>query len=336
MTDRKSLTSEFLSASGWADAERVPLAGDASQRRYERLVDPLSGKRAVLMDDAPAEGIFGTDRFASLARHLRNLSFSAPEIYAEDIKNGFLLLEDLGDDLFARVVEDDPKRERELYAAATDFLISLHATPPPKEVAPLGPRLMAEMTGIVIEHYRSALLGGHDPDLQKRFENRFEDLLRQTVHGPSVMVMRDFHAENLIWLPDREGVAKVGLLDFQDARSGHPAYDLVSLLQDARRDVSPAIEIGMINRYIEKTGVDNHAFRTAYCLLGVQRNLRILGVFARLATQYGKPAYVDLIPRVWMHVRCALEQPAMAPLAAFIRENVPFPTEEHLKRLRAG
>ncbi|MGR3617155.1 MAG: aminoglycoside phosphotransferase family protein [Paracoccaceae bacterium] len=334
MADRSALADTFLSKSAWADASRAALAGDASHRRYERLTHPTLGRGAVFMDDPPTDVDNGVGRFAVLSNHLRALGFSAPEIYDQNGENGFLLLEDLGDDLFARVIATDPAQERPLYAAATDFLVTLHQSPPPAVVSPLGARLMAEMTGIVIREYRAAILGDDDPKLLRRFVNRFEDLLRQTIHGGPVLVMRDFHAENLIWLPDRAGVAKVGVLDFQDARCGHPAYDLVSLLQDARRDVPAGIEMAMINRYIDATGTDEHAFHTAYTVLGVQRNLRILGVFARLASQRGKPGYIDLIPRVWLHIRRALEQPAMAPMAAMILENIPLPTEENLQRLR--
>ena len=147
-----------------------------------------------------------------------------------------------------------------------------------------------------------------------------------------VLVQRDYHAENLLWLPDRQGVARVGLLDFQAARAGHRAYDLVSLLQDARRDVPAGVEMRMLDRYIAKTGVDELGFRTAYTVLGVQRNLRILGVFARLSLDYGKPQYVNLIPRVWDHMNRGLEHPALAPVADIIRGAMPAPTPKFLKR----
>lgn len=174
----------------------------------------------------------------------------------------------------------------------------------------------------------------HDPDLQSRFEDHFEDILRESVKGDPVLVQRDYHAENLLWLPGRNGVARVGLLDFQDARAGHCAYDLVSLLQDARRDVPAAIEMQMIDRYISAAGVDESGFRTAYNVLGVQRNLRILGVFSRLSQEYGKPHYVDLIPRVWSHFIRGLEHPALATVANLLRESLPPPTPDNLDKLR--
>ena len=148
------------------------------------------------------------------------------------------------------------------------------------------------------------------------------------------MILRDYHAENLIWLPGRKGIARVGLLDFQDAMTGHRAYDLVSLLQDVRRDVPAGIETRMLARYIDGSGTNDHAFRTAYAVLGAQRNLRILGVFARLATDYGKPRYVDLIPRVWAHLVRDLDHPALAPVAQMLVDTLPAPSPETLQRLR--
>jgi hypothetical protein len=332
MTDRADLADVFLAATPWGLADRSHLAGDASNRRYERLTDPNTGKTAVLMDASPEEGE-DVRPFVKIAKYLRSQNLSAPDILAEDAGNGFLLIEDLGDDLFTRVIAAAPELERPLYEAATDVLVQLFSAPMP-ELDPLGPRLMAEMSGLVMEKYRTGVLGSHDEDLQARFENNFEDILRGTVKGDYVIVQRDYHAENLLWLPERGGAARVGLLDFQDARSGHPAYDLVSLLQDARRDVPAGIEMQMIARFIEATGVEESGFRTAYTVLGVQRNLRILGVFARLSMDHGKPQYLDLIPRVWNHVMAGLDHPALAPINTMVREALPAPTPENLAKLK--
>ncbi|UWQ79327.1 phosphotransferase [Leisingera sp. S132] len=331
MTKRNTLCESFLSHTPYASWQRRPLAGDASNRRYERLTN-TGGGTAVLMDAPPEKGE-DVRPFIRIAEYLRAQGLSAPEILAKDVENGFLLLEDLGDDLYARVIEREPVLERELYEAATDTLVALHQAPMP-ELEPYGPRLMAEMAGLALLKYRDGIQGGHDPELQSRFENQFEDILRETVKGDPVLVQRDYHAENLLWLPDRDGVARVGLLDFQDARAGHPAYDLVSLLQDARRDVPAGIEMQMISRYIAADGADESGFRTAYTVLGVQRNLRILGVFARLSLDYGKPHYVDLIPRVWDHFIRGLEHPALAPVAGLLRDSLPAPTPQNLDKLR--
>ncbi|WP_027235899.1 aminoglycoside phosphotransferase family protein [Leisingera caerulea] len=331
MTDRKTLCETFLSATPYAAWQRGPLADDASNRRYERLTG-ADGKTVVLMDAPPEKGE-DVRPFIHVAGYLRDQGLSAPEILAQDIEHGFLLLEDLGDDLYARVILREPALEMELYEAATDALAALHQAPMP-DLEPYGPRIMAEMSGLALSKYRAGILGSQDPDLQARFEDLFEDILRGTVKGDPVLVQRDYHAENLLWLPDREGVARVGLLDFQDARAGHPAYDLVSLLQDARRDVPAGIEMQMIDRYIAASGADETGFRTAYTVLGVQRNMRILGVFARLSMDYGKPHYVDLIPRVWDHFMHGLEHPALAPIGDLLRENLPAPTPENLDKLR--
>ncbi|MEO3477066.1 phosphotransferase [Phaeobacter sp. CAU 1743] len=331
MTDRTELISAFLSGAGYGSWERRPLAGDASMRRYERLIGPHGGS-AVLMD-APAEKGEDIRPFVQIAEYLHEQGVSAPEILAEDAEHGFLLIEDLGDGLFSSVIEQDPSQEMSLYRAATDLLIALQQAPLP-DLEPLGPRVMAEMASLVMTTYRSGITGQEDSVLTSRFEDQFEDILRHSVKGDAVFVHRDFHAQNLLWLPDRDGIARVGVIDFQDARTGHPAYDLVSLLQDARRDVPAGVEMQMIDHYIEVTGVDPSGFRTAYTVIGVQRNLRILGIFARLSQEGGKPQYLDLIPRVWGHVMRGLEHPALAPLADWLREDLPPPSPENLDRLR--
>ena len=332
MTNRAVLAEALLAQTPWSNAERVPLAGDASNRRYERLTDPDTGRTAVFMDSPPdkAEPV---ESFVRMAEYLRGIGLSAPEIYAEDTEHGFLLLEDLGDDLFARVLEKNPEMERELYEAATDVLVELHAAPT-LSLPSYDPALMTELAALSFTKYAQAVLGDHDADARARFEHRFADILHSETSGSKVVIQRDYHAENMIWLPDRKGIKRVGLLDFQTAMLGHPAYDLMSMLQDVRRDVSPGTEMRMLNRYIAATGVNDHAFRTAYAVLGAQRNLRILGGFARLATEYGKPRYADLIPAAWAHLMRNLEHPALVTVSDLLRSALPAPTPENLDRLR--
>ncbi|WP_171240471.1 aminoglycoside phosphotransferase family protein [Ruegeria sp. HKCCA5491] len=332
MTNRAVLAEALIAQTPWANARRAPLAGDASNRRYERLTDPDSGNTAVLMDSPPGQAE-PVEAFVRMAEYLRSVGLSAPKIYAEDTEFGFLLLEDLGDDLFARVLEHHPQQERELYEAATDVLITLHDAPT-LSLRSYGPSLMTELAALSFTKYAQAVQGAYDEDMRARFENRFADILHTETSGQKVVIQRDYHAENLIWLPDRTGVQRVGLLDFQTAMLGHPAYDLVSLLQDVRRDVAPGTEMRMITRYITETGVNDHDFRTAYAVLGAQRNLRILGVFARLATEYGKPQYIDLIPATWSHLMRDLEHPALVSVADLLRRALPAPTPEALERLR--
>jgi aminoglycoside/choline kinase family phosphotransferase len=332
MTDRHALSRAFLRAAGWGAADRRDLAGDASNRSYDRLSD-ADGRRAVLMDADPARGE-DVRPFVRIASFLRGAGLSAPEILAEDDKNGFLLLEDLGDDLFARAIPARPQLEREMYEAATDVLVALHRLTPP-DVPDYGPGRMTDLAALAFDKYRAGITG--DPGLAARagFNTRFRPLLDDATRGIApVLVLRDYHAENLLWLPDRDGVARVGLLDFQDAMTGHPGYDLVSLLQDARRDVPPPLEAAMIARYLDATGPDRDRFEAAYAVLGAQRNLRILGVFARLGMEHGKPHYVDLIPRVWGLLQRDLDHPALAPVAALLRDSLPEPDPGALERLK--
>ncbi|WP_170533194.1 aminoglycoside phosphotransferase family protein [Ruegeria atlantica] len=332
MTNRAVLAEALIAQTPWSNATRAPLAGDASNRRYERLTDPDTGRTAVFMDSPPGKAE-PVEAFVRMANYLREIGLSAPEIYAEDTEFGFLLLEDLGDDLFARVLRQNPRMERELYEAATDVLIELHKAPT-LSLPSYDPTMMTELAALSFTKYAQAVLGEHDADARIRFENRFADILHQETSGRKVVIQRDYHAENMIWLPDRDGVKRVGLLDFQTAMLGHPAYDLVSMLQDVRRDVAPGTEMRMVNRYIAATGEKDHDFRTAYAVLGAQRNLRILGVFARLAVDYGKPQYIDLISATWAHLMRDLDHPALVSVADLLRGALPAPTPENLDRLR--
>ncbi len=330
MTDRAALATSFLTGTDWAGIAPVMLAGDASNRKYFRL-HRAGGGTAVLMDADPAKGE-DVRPFVRVARHLSALGLSAPQVYAADEVSGFLLLEDLGDALFARVIPGAPDLEQTLYTNATDALITLHAHPPAPDLKPYDTATMTRMAALAWTWYRRGALGddtGIDP-----FMAQCASLLDQIAPRAPVMILRDYHAENLIWLPDRAGAARTGLLDFQDAMTGHPAYDLVSMLQDARRDVGSDIERATIAHYVTRTGQDAAAFDRAYHLLGAQRNLRILGVFARLSLHYAKPHYVDLIPRVWGHLDRCLSHPALAPIAACIRADLPVPTPALLQRLK--
>lgn len=331
MTNRLQQIDNFLGACGWADAKRGPLAGDASNRRYERLV-AADGTPAVLMD-APKEKGEDVRPFVDVTEFLRAQGLSAPEILHADTGNGFLLLEDLGDDLFARVMAKDPSQELPLYQAATDVLVALHDVPAPADLAPYDPAYMSEMAALA---YRWYLRGTDAPfeDKAQQFQAAFQNILSQYTPDCDVLIQRDYHAENLLWLPDRDDVARVGLLDYQDAMTGHRAYDLVSLLQDARREVSPKIETEMIRYYLSKSNQDPEAFDAAYHVLGAQRNLRILGVFGRLCMSAGKPHYIDLIPRVWTYLLRDLAHPTLAPVRDMILNELPTPSETVLAKLK--
>ncbi len=328
MTDRTALAMTFLDRTDWAGAQVAPLAGDASNRRYLRV--RRGGDTAVLMDAPPERGE-DVRPFLSVADHLTGLGLSAPRIFGRDMDHGFLLLEDLGDDLYARIIPRQPSIESELYRTATDVLIELHKHPAPESLNAYDTPLMAEMAALALDWY--AKRGDHE--LRESFTSAMSHALDTHAARRDVLIQRDYHAENLLWLPDRTGIARVGLLDFQDAMRGHAAYDLVSLLQDARRDVPAGIAADMVARYIAGSGHDGAAFDAAYHVLGAQRNLRILGVFARLCLRDGKPHYVDLMPRVWGHLMQDLGHPALAGVAPMIRRTLPEPTppfREDLKR----
>jgi len=328
MNDRMTLAAEFVNGTDWRGAKLTPLAGDASNRRYMRLAN---GQGSAVLMDAPAERGEDVRPFVAIARHLAAMGLSAPRILAQDTARGFLLLEDLGDDLYARVIPRSPEIEPEIYEAATDVLVHLHTQPLPSGLKAYHPALMADMAALAFEWYAG------DAGSLRRGAAHAAILAALADHASadSALIQRDYHAENLLWLPERHDNARVGLLDFQDAMRGHPAYDLVSLLQDARRDVPPQIEAAMIRRYIERAAVPADTFDAAYHVLGAQRNLRILGVFARLCLRDGKAHYIDLIPRVWDHLLRDLAHPALAGAALLILGALPAPTPEFLKDLKA-
>lgn len=310
----------FLCDSGWDDARHVPLAGDASARRYTRLV--RTGGTAILMEDTEGDVAL----FARLARHLCKLGLSAPRILSEDSAAGLLLIEDLGDGLLARL-SDAPETERALYGVATEALVALHRAPPPEGLPVATPDRLTGMIDLAFQHYAVA------PALQKQAQAALRPILESYALPADVMILRDYHAENILHLPDRRGAAAAGLLDFQDALTGHRAYDLVSLLEDARRDVSETTRAACIAHYLHATRLEPEAFAASLAVLGFQRNLRILGIFARLAKEMGKPHYLSLIPRVWRHLARDLAHPVLAPLRPVIAA-LPAPTVDHLESLR--
>ena len=332
MTAREQIIAQFLSNTNWSNAVRAPLAGDASLRKYQRLGAGIDGRGTVLMDADPALGN-DVNPFMRITQYLRSINLSAPEIFAAGEANGLLLIEDLGDALYARVVQDDPSLEAPLYEAATDVLLDLHSAAPPA-LDHYDTAMMTKMAALAFDWYQLGAHAAVDIRAKTAFSSAFSALLDTEIGQPSVLIQRDYHAENLLWLPTREGTARVGLLDYQDALLGHPAYDLVSLLKDARRDVPEGIEEAMITRYVHASGMGNASFRNAYHVLGLQRNLRILGVFARLSMHFGKLSYIDLIPRVWGHIQRDLAHPVNQPVADILIAALPAPSPEILQRLK--
>jgi aminoglycoside/choline kinase family phosphotransferase len=308
---------DFLAAHGWDGAEIAPLAGDASFRRYFRVRH--GARRAVLMDAPPPHE--DPRPFCAVAEWLAGAGLSAPAILTRDLARGLLLIEDFGDARLRETLDDAPEREAGLYAVAVDLLVHLHGHSPMPGLRPHGLDQWLEELRLFPEWYCRAV--GLEVDAAG-FEEAWREVLAPVARdglGP-VTVLRDYHAENIMLVEGREGVAQFGLLDFQDAVAGHPAYDLASVLEDARRDVPPAIERQMLERYMKQTG-QGLDFDTAYWSLAAQRNTRILGVFTRLWKRDGKPGYGAFQPRMWGLLERDLAQPALAPVRAWFDANVP-------------
>lgn len=305
----------FLAAHGWGDAQILPLAGDASFRRYFRVVE--KDRRAVLMDAPPPHE--DPRPFIAVAEYLCGLGLNAPTIIARDLAQGLLLIEDFGDVRLRETLDDNPQAEERYYAGVTDLLIHLHARPPMDGLPVHGLEQWLDEVMLFTDWYCPALDLEVDRD---GFRAAWEKLLAPVAADglPRVTVLRDFHAENIMLVAGREGVAHYGLLDFQDALVGHPAYDLASVLEDARRDVTPAVEAAMLARYQAATGQD---IESAYWALAAQRNTRILGVFVRLWKRDGKPGYRQFQPRMWGLLERDLAHPALVPVRQWFDANVP-------------
>lgn len=300
---------QFLAHGGWGDATRARLAGDASGRHYMRLT--RGAETAVLME-SPAAPV---ESFLTVARHLGDLELSAPRIIAASEAHRFVLMEDLGDDIFARVIAANPAAEAPLGEAVIQCLAALQAGPVPGWAATYDAEAMTAALEPAWTH-------ASPPDGPiKQCGRLFRALLEEHGQGETVLLHRDFHAENLVWLPGRDSAGRVGLLDFQDAVAGHPAYDLASYLQDARRDVSAETEAWLVDRFCTVTNRDRDTFAAAYALQSLQRNVRILGLFARLAER-GRTSYLAHVPRVRGYVERSLDHPAAAPLAELLRACV--------------
>ncbi|MDP9413927.1 MAG: phosphotransferase [Pseudomonadota bacterium] len=308
---------DFLAEHGWGGAEIRPLAGDASFRRYFRV--HKDGKTAVLMDAPPEHEDIGP--FLTIAGHLLDRGFLPPRPLAINRNKGLLLLEDFGDERVGPLLQREPGREREIYESAVDTLALLAARPAPDDIPAYDDAVMAREVALFTDWYAPALGLAVDHDgFMRAWRSSWSDVLPLAERFP-VLVLRDYHADNLMVLPGRR---ELGLLDFQDALAGHAAYDLVSLLQDARRDVAPALEEAMIERYMDAAHVsDRDLFRAHYEILGAQRNTKIVGIFTRLWKRDGKAHYLPLQPRVWSYLERNLAHDALAPVRAWFDANVP-------------
>ena len=342
----------FLEEASFGEAERVRLQGDASTRAYERLT--LADRTAILMnaprrpDGPPVRGGLSYSAlvhlaedvkpFVAMARGLRQRGFSAPEIYAADIDAGLLLLEDFGRE--GVVAGDPPVPVEQRYTAAVDLLVALHHQSLPATL-PVAPRVEYRLPSYDLDAFlieAELLLDWYLPhrgsaapaDAREEFATLWRAALKGAVEAPPTWVLRDYHSPNLLWLPVREGIARVGLLDFQDALVGPVAYDVVSLLQDARVDVPESIEVGLVGRYVKARRAHARSFDIGnffelYAVIGAQRASKVLGIFSRLDRRDGKPQYLRHQPRVWRNLRRSLAHPGLKALKAWYDTHVPAP-----------
>jgi aminoglycoside/choline kinase family phosphotransferase len=357
MSERETAMKDFLTRSGWGAASVTPLPGDASTRRYARLA--LGERKAMLMDqpqaaeaptappDAGEEArralgynavarLAGADcaRFVAAAKWLRGHGLAAPDIYAADPAHGFVILEDLGDALFAEVLADGGD-EKQLYQAAVEVLAKIHVADAPAALSADKPLFDYDLTALVSEtdlltEWFLPLALGHKAREDEVAEHRrlWRAALAEIGNSRRVFVHRDYHAENLLWLPERHGTARVGLIDFQDAVAGSAAYDLISLTEDARRDVSPELAEAAVAHYLatmkaQGAAVDEPRFRREMAVMAAQRNAKIVGIFARLYKRDGKPRYLAFLPRVWAYLERDLAHPALGDLRAWYDRVIP-------------
>lgn len=356
-SEREALRGEFLRAAGLADARRELLSGDASTRQYERLY-PASGARLIFMDQPPAvESVVcppdatpeqrmalgynaaarlaagSVAAFVATAAYLRGRGLSAPRILTHDAANGLAVLEDLGDGLFATLIPEGTP-ETPLYEAAVDVQVALQAEPPPAVLEAEGERwplltydtlALKVATDTFLEWWPKLVgLPAFGAAAVADWDGLWAPVWVRGEAGATVFTHRDYHAQNLLWLPEREGVARVGLLDFQDALKAHPAWDLTHLLQDARRDVSPELESAMLDRFLAaRPGLDRAEFLADYRALAASNAARILGrVFARQVL-LGRQQYRAFMPRTWRYLERNLQDPAMAGLKTWFDRHVP-------------
>lgn len=301
---------DFLSDIDWAGAQIKPLAGDASFRRYFRV--EKEDKHAILMDAPPPHE--DPKPFIDIAQYLTNAGFRAPQIYGSNLEHGLVLIEDFGDQRMREHLDDEPQDEEAIYKQAIDIIIKLAAAQP-ADVPPYDEATYIREVNLLPEWYLPAVKIECDPAV---YENLWKETLAPIYGSKKVTVLRDYHSENAMLLSDGD----MGIIDFQDALVGHQAYDLVSLLQDARRDVSPELEQKMLSYYADNISVGKD-FKDHYAILGAQRNAKIIGIFARLCYRDGKHKYLDYLPRMWGLLERDLEKPALSNIKKWFDDTIP-------------
>ena len=327
MTERTQEIEDFLAQAGWQDSQRQALPGDASTRRYIRL--NLEGKPAMLMDAPPPRE--KVDAFHDIGRLLAGLGLSTPDFLAVDREKGFLLLEDFGDRTFTNELAAG-RNEAPLYALAIDTLIALHRRWQERDEEAAGIAVPLYSDSILMEEvsrfadwYLPEAVGPEKAAaLKEEFLALWQELLPGARAVPDSLVLRDYHVDNLMVLPGRDGVLACGLLDFQDAVVGPLTYDLMSLVCDVRRDVTPVVAQEAVKRYLAAfPELSEDAFQKSFAVMSAQRNVKILGNFTRLLIRDGKASYLQFIPRTWRLIEEALEHPALSELRAWFDEKLP-------------
>ncbi|MCP1612099.1 aminoglycoside/choline kinase family phosphotransferase [Azospirillum lipoferum] len=322
---REAEIAAFLAANGLSDAAREPLAGDASARRYERLRKADGGTLILVDTPAPAEDLVP---FIAIGAELSAIGLSVPGVIASDVKRGLAIQDDFGNETFTRLLAAgaDPQP---LYEMATDALITIHRGWPEGAAQRLAlpvydPNLFIAQTRLFIDAYVPVVLGQPLSEKDRSdFDTAWRTVLEPVCAGAPSLLLRDYHVDNLLRLP-RPGVKAAGLIDFQGAGWGPRAYDLVSLLEDARRDVAPDLADAMVARYLAAfPETDAAAFRRAMAVLGAVRHARIVAIFVRLALSQGRRSYLVHLPRVWRLLEAQLAKPALAPVAGWFDRHLP-------------
>ncbi len=350
---------QVIAQAGFTNAARNPLAQDASTRSYERL--SLNGKSAMLMIAPPGnEGAnppcpphadeqtrqklgwnalsrlaaSRVEAFVAVGDHLNANGFSAPKVLAVDANAGVAVIEDLGNDLYADIIKDGKADEIALYHEAGATLAALHAIEPPKSLpSPLTPWPILDFDAVALRENANLFIDWTPKFLGREAVSTLDladwaairdDLVGEILTQPRAFTLRDYHAENILWLPEREGVGRVGLLDFQDAVHGYRAWDFAMLLHDARRDVSPAAHCAAVRAYIDLTGANEADFSRELAIQGAINALRILGIFSRLVGRDGKQRYREFMPREAGHLASVISHPRLKDLKGWVEKNAPL------------
>ncbi len=304
---------EFLSQCGWDGARRQPIAGDLSSRRYTRLL-AADGSSAVLMECTADSSLTA---FVAMTKWLHTEGLSVPHILHANMKAGFLLLEDFGTDQLSARIRATPSDQQIYFDAAVKALVLLRRTKPPNLETPTAQELV-DATQLADAWYAGAVSSALD-----RIRDVLEGELAALCLVTPTLSLRDFHADNVIWLPGRAGIQQLGLLDYQDAFLTHPAYDLMSLVTDARIDVPDSVHYATLASYAKSTGDSSEELAHAVAVLGVQRNLRIMGIFSRAAQRDGKTFHLDAMPRVRSNLLRCLSHPVFSNVAHLLDDALP-------------